>query len=154
MTDKRPVFPRDGNQRYVEPVHYVVSSKKMGKANPEPASMHDAKKESFILKSIKSHEDIEEGLKSNIEKVFAKAIKSPLPAQNLLISKGYKLESLAGEKVVKLSSVLNKKGQIKKWGDLSVLYIHNFLAEGFDTVLGQHPKYAEDTDKTAIYIKK
>jgi hypothetical protein len=145
MTDKRPVFPRDGNLRYVEPTHYVVSkkmAKKTSKSNSSP------------LKAITSHEDIDAKLKTKLEKVFAKAVKSPLASQKLLISKGYKLESLAGEKVVKLSSVLNTKGQIKKWGDLSVLYVHNFLAEGFDVILGQHPKYPEDADKAAIYLKK
>lgn len=154
MTDKRTVMGKDGNCRYVKPAHFNVSDKKLSQAKANPASMHRAKKNLLTLKAIKSHEDIEENLKLKIEKTFEKAAKSPLASQKNLIAKGYQLENLAGEKVVKLSSVLNKKNQIKKWGDLSVLYVHNFLAEGFDVVLGQHPKYPEDPDKTAIYLKK
>lgn len=154
MTDKKTVMPRDGNLRYVSPSPFVVSDKKMKKAKANPASMHRAKKNLLELKAIQSHEDIEEGLKTKIEKVFAKAANSPLASHENLISKGYRLESLAGEKVIKLSTILNKKAQIKKWGDLSVLYVHNFLSEGFDVVLGQHPKYPEDPAKTAIYLKK
>ena len=153
MTDKKTVMPRDSNLRYVSPTPFVVSDKKMSRANPNPDSKHSAKKVSYALKAIKSHEDIEENLKIKLKKVFSDGLKK-LPKQKDLISKGYKMESLAGEKVVKLSTILNKKGEIKKWGDLSVLYVHNFLSEGFNVVLGQHPKYAEDKAKTAIYLKK
>jgi len=154
MTDKKKVMPRDSNLRYVSPTPFVVSDKKMSNAKANPASMHRAKKNLLELDAVKSLEDLEEGLKSKIENTFADALKSPLASHDNLISKGYKLENLAGEKVIKLSSVLNKKSQIKKWGDLSVLYVHNFLTEGFHVVLGQHPKYPEDPDKTAIYLKK
>jgi len=153
MTDKKTVMPRDSNLRYVKPTHYTASAKKLSKANPEASSKRNTKTKSASLKSIKSHEDIDDGLKAKLKEVFAKGLKSPLSSQKALISQGYKLENLAGEKVVKLSSVLDKKGNVKKWGDLSVLYIHNFLAEGFKVVLGQHPKYPADPDKTAIYIK-
>jgi len=154
MTDKKKVMPRDSNLRYVSPTPFVVSDKKLRHAKANPSSMRRAKKNLLELNAIKSLEELEEGLKLKIEKTFANAVKSPLASHDNLISKGYKLENLAGEKVVKLSSVLNKKSQIKKWGDLSVLYIHNFLTEGFDVVLGQHPKYPQDPDKTAIYLKK
>jgi len=154
MTDKKKVMPRDSNLRYVSPTPFVVSDKKLGHAKANPSSMHRAKKNLLELNAIKSLENLEEGLKLKIEKTFADAAKSPLASHDNLISKGFKLESLAGEKVIKLSSVLNKKSRIKKWGDLSVLYIHNFLTEGFNVVLGQHPKYPQDPDKTAIYLKK
>jgi hypothetical protein len=142
--EKRTFAKRDGNERFIEPQHFVVSNKKLSKV---------AGFKSTVLKAIKSHEDIEENLKIKLKKVFSDGLKK-LPKQKDLVSKGYKLESLAGEKVIKLSTILNKKGEIKKWGDLSVLYVHNFLTEGFDTVLGQHPKYPEEKDKTAIYLKK
>jgi len=75
--EKRSFAKRDGNERFIEPQHFVVSDKKL----PKVAGF-----KSTLLKAIKSHEDIEENLKLKLKKVFSDGFKK-LPKQKDLISK-------------------------------------------------------------------
>lgn len=155
MTDKKTAANRDANLRYLEPTHTTVSTKKLSETKAVVKKSGVVKPDKKVMQIILSRKNIEAGLNKKVADVFAKAFKAKkLLTAKELIAKGYKMENLAGVKNIKLSSMLDKQGRIKKEGDILINYIHSFVSEGFSILIGKHPRSTAKTEKLAVYLKK
>jgi len=151
MGERAQKLGRDSLLHHAQPEYFKVAGGKKTAVNKTIS----IKADKIVTQIIFARENVEAGLNKKVADVFAKAFKAKkLLSAKELIAKGYKMENLAGVKNFKLTTLLDKKGIIKKEGELLIKYIHSFVSEGFEVVIGKHLRSTAKTEKLAVYIKK